>query len=52
MRINTSALLSVVKDDSRIAEGAKTLIFNGIQDRLKSYDSTTSGSWFLSFVSP
>lgn len=44
MRINSSALLSVVKDDSRIAEGAKNLIFNGIQDRLKSYDSTTSGS--------
>ena len=44
MRINTSTLLSSVKDDSRIAEGAKNLIFNAIQDRLKSYDSTTSGS--------
>jgi hypothetical protein len=39
LRVNTSKLLDSAKDDSRIAEAAKNMIFNAIQDRLKIYDS-------------
>ena len=42
LRINTATLLDSVKHDSSIAEATKNMIFNAIQDRLKTYDSSST----------